>query len=90
MYGILNILLVLKLTLILLFLTAGGGIVSEQTSSMESPNIDYHLLNYTLLEQNIIDDETIIYQETKTGDAHSDQNGQHKSSLGELRLYIEL
>ena len=76
MDSILKILLVLKLTLILLILTAGMGIVSEPTN--------------TFLEQKITEDEVTIYQETNSGETDPDQNCPHKSSLGDLRLYIEL
>jgi len=91
MYSILKILLVLKLTLILLILTAGMGIVSEHSRPTESPDSDiYHLMELSSVEKMIIENGTHIYHETNLSETVSDQNCSHKSSLGELRLYIEL
>ena len=91
MYSTLKILLVLKLTLILLILTAGMGIVSEHPRTIEYPDTDvYHLMDFAKLEEMIIEDEAKIHLEANLSQAASDQNCPNKSSLGELRLYIEL
>ena len=91
MYSILKILLVLKLTLILLILTAGMGIVSEHPNTIEKPDSDIiHLMDHARFEKIRIENEKKNHQETNLGEIVSDQDCPNKSSLGELRLYIEL
>ena len=77
MYSIFKLLLVLKLTLILLFLTTGMGNVSE-------------VLDYTSIPLQVIDNK-ITVPAIQTD--HSEQIVQvcpDKNSLSDLRLYIEL
>ena len=91
MYSILKILLVLKLTLILLILTAGMWIVSEHSRPTDSTDSEiYRLMELSSAEQMIIENGADISHETNLSETVSDHNCSHKSSLGELRLYIEL
>ncbi len=91
MYSTLKTLLVLKLTLILLIITAGMGIVSEHPHTIESPESDiYHLMENAHFEKMIFENEEKIHQETNLSETVSNQDCPNKSSLGELRLYIEL
>ena len=90
MYSIFKILVVLKLTLILLLLTAGMGIVSEHTTTKDSTTLDYPLMDHLHSEEKTEVEEVAVSQEGNPDAVNSTKNCTNKNSLGELRLYIEL
>ena len=91
MYSIVKILIVIKLTLILLIVTAGIGIVPDsQVSRKNSHHDSYHSMESSFFTETTMDRNSTVPLNQSDRSETLFQIAGEKSSLSDLRLFIEL